>query len=128
MKVGDLGYAADLGNYAEYSGAPKEDEVLHYARVLLDVGSLSLTKLFRILQFFNMKSVTWICFAIQCATANPDGRPRALIVGGGIANFTDVAATFGGIIRAMREKVTEVMTFVLADNSNDPLYGVGLEY
>ena len=38
MQVGDLGYAADLGNYAEYSGAPKEDEVLHYARVLLDVG------------------------------------------------------------------------------------------
>ena len=36
--MGDLGYAADLGNYAEYSGAPKEDEVLHYARVLLDVS------------------------------------------------------------------------------------------
>ena len=41
MQVGDLGYAADLGNDAEYSGAPKEEEVLHYARVLLDVGSLS---------------------------------------------------------------------------------------
>ena len=50
-------------------------------------------------------------FLLQCATANPDGRPRALIVGGGIANFTDVAATFGGIIRAMREKVREVMKF-----------------
>ena len=33
-----------------------------------------------------------------------DGRGRALIVGGGIANFTDVAATFKGIIqvRAVR--------------------------
>lgn len=41
----------------------------------------------------------------QCATANPDGRKRALVVGGGIANFTDVAATFNGIIRALREKV-----------------------
>jgi hypothetical protein len=45
---------------------------------------------------------------VQCATANPDGRRRALVVGGGIANFTDVAATFNGIIRALREKVTWV--------------------
>lgn len=42
---------------------------------------------------------------LQCATANPDGRKRALLIGGGIANFTDVAATFSGIIRALREKV-----------------------
>jgi ATP citrate (pro-S)-lyase len=38
-QVGDLGYASELGNYAEYSGAPKEEEVLHYARVVLDVSS-----------------------------------------------------------------------------------------
>ncbi|KAG5015827.1 hypothetical protein JHK82_021509 [Glycine max] len=63
--VGDLGYAPELGNYAEYSGAPKEDE---------------------------------------CATSNPDGQKRALVIGGGIANFTDVAATFSGIIRALKEK------------------------
>jgi len=73
--VGDLGYANELGNYAEYSGAPNEEETLQYARALID-----------------------------CATANPDGRKRALVVGGGIANFTDVAATFNGIIRALREK------------------------
>ncbi|KAG6533652.1 hypothetical protein ZIOFF_007527 [Zingiber officinale] len=73
--VGDLGYASELGNYAEYSGAPNEEEVLQYARVVVD-----------------------------CATADPDGRKRALIIGGGIANFTDVAATFNGIIRALREK------------------------
>ncbi|PIA29217.1 hypothetical protein AQUCO_06100012v1 [Aquilegia coerulea] len=74
--VGDLGYASELGNYAEYSGAPNEEEVLQYARVVLD-----------------------------CATADPDGRKRALVIGGGIANFTDVAATFSGIIRALREKL-----------------------
>ncbi|OIV92529.1 hypothetical protein TanjilG_02292 [Lupinus angustifolius] len=73
--VGDLGYAPELGNYAEYSGAPKEDEVLQYARVVID-----------------------------CATSNPDGQNRALVIGGGIANFTDVAATFSGIIRALKEK------------------------
>ncbi|EPS59393.1 hypothetical protein M569_15412, partial [Genlisea aurea] len=73
--VGDLGYACELGNYAEYSGAPNEEEVLQYARVVID-----------------------------CATADPDGRKRALVIGGGIANFTDVAATFNGITRALKEK------------------------
>lgn len=38
-QVGDLGYASELGNYAEYSGAPNEEEVLQYARVVLDVRS-----------------------------------------------------------------------------------------
>lgn len=77
--VGDLGYASELGNYAEYSGAPNEDEVLQYARVVLD-----------------------------CVTADPDGRKRALVIGGGIANFTDVAATFNGIIRALKEKESKL--------------------
>ena len=36
---------------------------------------------------------------IDCVTANADGEGRALLVGGGIANFTDVAATFKGIIQ-----------------------------
>ncbi|XP_050117437.1 ATP-citrate synthase alpha chain protein 2-like isoform X2 [Malus sylvestris] len=77
--VGDLGYASELGNYAEYSGAPNEGEVLQYARVVID-----------------------------CATADPDGCKRALIIGGGIANFTDVAATFNGIIRALKEKESKL--------------------
>ncbi|XP_048233328.1 ATP-citrate synthase alpha chain protein 1 isoform X1 [Ricinus communis] len=78
-QVGDLGYASELGNYAEYSGAPNEEEVLQYARVVIDY-----------------------------ATSNPDGRKRALVIGGGIANFTDVAATFNGIIRALREKESKL--------------------
>ena len=36
---------------------------------------------------------------LDVATSNADGRTRALLVGGGIANFTDVAATFKGIIQ-----------------------------
>ncbi|KAI9123791.1 hypothetical protein K1719_005091 [Acacia pycnantha] len=71
--VGDLGYASDLGNYAEYSGAPKAEEVLQYARVVID-----------------------------CATENLDGRKRALAIGGGIANFTDVVASFNGKLQALR--------------------------
>ena len=35
-----MGYASELGNYAEYSGAPKEEEVLQYARVVLDVRTV----------------------------------------------------------------------------------------
>ena len=68
--VGDLGYAHELGNYAEYSGAPSSAETYAYAKTLID-----------------------------CATANADDAGRALVVGGGIANFTDVAATFKGIIQ-----------------------------
>lgn len=77
--VADLGAAEELGNYAEYSGGPSAAETYQYARTLL-----------------------------QCVTAHPDGRPRALIVGGGIANFTDVAATFKGIIQAIREAQAEL--------------------
>lgn len=36
---------------------------------------------------------------LDVATSNADGRTKALLVGGGIANFTDVAATFKGIIQ-----------------------------
>jgi ATP citrate (pro-S)-lyase len=73
--VGDLGFAPELGNYGEYSGAPSEQETYSYACTVLDV-----------------------------ATAGADGRGRALLIGGGIANFTDVAATFRGIIAALRER------------------------
>jgi ATP citrate (pro-S)-lyase len=41
-QVGDLGFANELGNYAEYSGAPNEEEVLQYARVVIDVRTLQL--------------------------------------------------------------------------------------
>ena len=50
------------------------------------------------------QTVSIICCS---ATANPDGQPRALLVGGGIANFTDVAATFKGIIKVSRPEIQE---------------------
>ncbi|CAL5338024.1 unnamed protein product [Camellia sinensis] len=97
--VGDLGYASELGNYAEYSGAPNEEEVLQYARVVID-----------------------------CATANPDGRKRVLLIGGGIANFTDVAVTFNGIIRALREKESKLKAarMHIYVRSGGPNYQTGL--
>jgi succinyl-CoA synthetase beta subunit len=70
----DLGMGKELANYGEYSGDPNAEETYLYAKTILDL-----------------------------ATRNGDGRPRALIIGGGIANFTDVAKTFSGIIRALKE-------------------------
>jgi ATP citrate (pro-S)-lyase len=72
--VVDLGFGHELGNYGEYSGDPNEEETYIYAKTILDL-----------------------------ATRNADGRPIAVLIGGGIANFTDVANTFKGIIRALKE-------------------------
>lgn len=55
----------------------------------------------------SLQWVTLPLWAPCSATANPDGRRRALVVGGGIANFTSVAGTFTGIVKAMREQVTQ---------------------
>jgi len=70
----DRGYGKELANYGEYSGNPSEEETYIYAKTILDI----MTK-----------------------EKNPKG--KILIIGGGIANFTDVAKTFKGIIRAIRE-------------------------
>lgn len=54
----------------------------------------------------------------QCATSDPDGHKRALVIGGGIANFIDLAATFNGIIRALKEKVSSYLFgYILILNS-----------
>ena len=57
---------------------------------------------------------------------HPDG--KLLIIGGAIANFTDVAKTFTGIIRALREakdplKKTNIRIFV---RRGEPNYEQGL--
>ncbi|XP_052812732.1 ATP-citrate synthase-like [Mya arenaria] len=70
----DLGGAAELANYGEYSGAPSEQQTYEYAKTVL---------------------------SLMTEEKHPDG--KILIIGGGIANFTNVAATFKGIVRALRE-------------------------
>jgi ATP citrate (pro-S)-lyase len=66
---------------------------------------------------------------VQCATADPDHRARALIVGGGIANFTDVAATFNGIIKAFREKQDQIKAanMRIFVRRGGPNYKIGLQ-
>ncbi|KAJ2156132.1 ATP citrate lyase subunit 1 [Coemansia sp. RSA 552] len=72
--IAALGYANELANYGEYSGAPSENQTYEYAKTILD---------------------------LMTRTSHPDG--KVLIIGGGIANFTNVATTFKGIIRALKE-------------------------
>ncbi|KAJ2703917.1 ATP citrate lyase subunit 1 [Coemansia sp. IMI 203386] len=72
--IAALGYASELANYGEYSGAPSETQTYEYAKTILDL-----------------------------MTRNPHPDGKVLIIGGGIANFTNVATTFKGIIRALQE-------------------------
>lgn len=72
----DLGYGGELANYGEYSGDPSTDETYEYAKTILD---------------------------LMTREKDPQGRPKFLLIGGGIANFTDVAKTFKGIITALRD-------------------------
>ncbi|KAH8629090.1 ATP-citrate synthase (ATP-citrate (pro-S-)-lyase) [Alternaria alternata] len=73
--IASAGFASELANYGEYSGAPTETQTFHYARTVLDL--------------------------MLRAPQHPDG--KVLFIGGGIANFTNVASTFKGVIRALRE-------------------------
>lgn len=73
--IASSGFASELANYGEYSGAPSESQTYLYARTVLDL--------------------------MLRADKHPEG--RILFIGGGIANFTNVASTFKGVIRAIRE-------------------------
>ncbi|TFY75361.1 hypothetical protein EWM64_g8651 [Hericium alpestre] len=75
------GFADELANYGEYSGAPTEGQTYEYAKTIVDL--------------------------ITRGKPNPEG--KILIIGGGIANFTNVAATFKGIIRALKEYKTPLI-------------------
>ncbi len=98
--VFDLGFKDELSNYGEYSGNPSKDETYQYAKTILD---------------------------LMTREKNPKG--KILLIGGGIANFTDVAQTFTGIIEALKEYRQK-----LIDNKvkiyvrrGGPNYQVGLE-
>jgi ATP-citrate lyase beta-subunit len=71
--IADLAGINDLANYGEYSGGPTTSETKFYAETLLD---------------------------LMTREKDAQGREKILIIGGAIANFTDVAKTFTGIIQA----------------------------
>jgi succinyl-CoA synthetase beta subunit len=73
------GYGKQLANYGEYSGNPTEDETFLYADAVLRL----------LLRSHAPKKV--------------------LFIGGAVANFTDIAKTFAGIIRAIHQHADELM-------------------
>ncbi|XP_070566811.1 ATP-citrate synthase-like [Ptychodera flava] len=77
----DLGGASELANYGEYSGAPSEQQTYEYAKTVLGL----MTK------------------------EKHSSGSKVLIIGGGIANFTNVAATFKGIVRALKQYKQKLM-------------------
>jgi len=72
--IANLNQQDEIANYGEYSGNPTTEETYQYTKTILNL----MTK-----------------------EHHPQG--KVLIIGGAIANFTDVEKTFLGIIKALKE-------------------------
>jgi len=72
--MADLGKPVEIANYGEYSGNPTTEESYQYAKTIL-----------------------------KLLTREHHQQGKVLVIGGAIANFTDVEKTFTGIIKALRE-------------------------
>ncbi len=72
-EVYNLGYGKELANYGEYSGNPNAEETYLYTK--------------NVLQLLLKSTAT----------------KKVLLIGGGVANFTDIAKTFTGVIHALSE-------------------------
>ncbi|CAG7722693.1 unnamed protein product, partial [Allacma fusca] len=81
----EMGGATELANYGEYSGAPSEQQTHEYAKTIL---------------------------SLMTKEKHVDG--KVLIIGGGIANFTNVAATFKGIVKALNEFQPKLVEFKIS--------------
>ncbi len=73
-EVHNQGLGAELANYGEYSGNPNTDETYAYTKELLK-----------------------LIFASKAPQ-------KVLFIGGAVANFTDIAKTFAGIIAALDDE------------------------
>ena len=79
-EAANRGKADVIGNYGEYSGGPTREETQLYTEAVLQ-------------QVFQSNA------------------PRkAIIIAGGVANFTDVRKTFAGIIDALQQHLPELQT------------------
>lgn len=92
-EIYNQGYGKQLANYGEYSGNPNAEETYEYTKQLL--GLL-------------LKS---------------SAKRKVLFIGGAVANFTDVAKTFAGVIKALEEvagklKAEKVKVFVRRGGPN----------
>ena len=94
--IADMAGIDDLANYGEYSGGPTTGETKFYAETLFD---------------------------LMTREKDAQGRGKVLIIGGAIANFTDVAKTFTGIIQAFENyqdklKAVDVKIYVRRGGQN----------
>ena len=92
----------ELANYGEYSGNPSTQETYTYTRTILD---------------------------LMTREKHQSGADKILLIGGAIANFTDVAKTFAGIIQAFEEfadKMKKVGVRIYVRRGG-PNYEVGLK-
>ena len=72
------GFGKEIGNYGEYSGGPTREETYLYTKEVVGLMLASSAK------------------------------KKALVIAGGVANFTDVKATFAGVIDALDERAHEL--------------------
>ena len=96
------GFSTELANYGEYSGAPSTEQTYQYAKTVLD---------------------------LMTRGSPVPNKPKILLIGGGIANFTNVASTFKGIIKALHEfhvKLVQHDTQIYVRRAG-PNYQQGLE-
>lgn len=92
-EIYNQGYGKQLANYGEYSGNPNAEETYEYTKQLLSL---------------LLKS---------------SAKRKVLFIGGAVANFTDVAKTFAGVIKAIDEvaaklKAEKVKVFVRRGGPN----------
>lgn len=78
-EVNNQGFGRQLGNYGEYSGNPTTDETYVYT-----------TQIISLLLKSKAKS-------------------KVLVIAGGVANFTDVRATFAGVINALDAATSQLI-------------------
>jgi ATP-citrate lyase beta-subunit len=77
-EVYNQGYGKQLANYGEYSGNPNSEETYIYTKAVLQL-------------------------LLQSSAS-----PKVLFIGGAVANFTDIAKTFAGVMKAITEVTDEL--------------------
>ncbi len=93
-EIKNLGHGRQLANYGEYSGGSNREETKRYTSALLGLLLASAAK------------------------------RKTLIIAGGVANFTDIKATFAGVIDALSEcqaqlKKQQVAVYVRRGGPNE---------
>lgn len=93
-EAANRGKADAIGNYGEYSGGPTAEETQVYAEA-----------------------------AIAQMLESP-AKKKALVIAGGVANFTDVKKTFGGVVAALKKNMkalqkADVKVFVRRGGPNE---------